>query len=226
MVTTSTYETIITTKDGTGYMDRDDKKNPVELINRSDIVLDMIVKYGIDYKFEHDFDDDIAGIMTEEEMQEYISGFIHDIRDEIRSIFRRKLGDAYDPDFQVRRMHADVAVCVRLFKDGERMDPLLYDRVYDVEDGRDDVFYFSPIASLCEWNGASKSGRYVVMDTYDLVIEGIESACDSYLEDAPFPKTAIDDDKADDDKQSGKSIPGFLGRLVSSFFDAGSGKKG
>ena len=227
--TSESIESIITTKDGTEYFDRDDDEYPVELINRFDIVFDMIVKYGIDYKYEDDFSDYI-GIMTEEEMRDYISGFVRDISEEIRSLVRTKLGDTYDLDFQVKHTNADVAVYMRLFKDGKLMDPYLYDKVYDeaygevydevydaVEDElnheRDDVFYFSPIASLCEWNGATKSGKYAVMDTHDLAIKGIEIICDIYLKGAPLPETAPNDSTANDNKQSGNGILGFLGRI-------------
>ncbi len=169
-------KTIIITKDGKEYMDEDDY---IGLLHRFPIVSDMIPKYNIAYKYEGTLEANMTGIMDETEMKNSIDESLEGIKEEIKEVIREKLGDGYSPEFIVRSVHNEIMLYIRLLKDGNVIDA--QNGSFDEPDeGITEVFDFTLLAYMLEWDSEETSAKYVVLDEHDEIMEGILIHCEEY----------------------------------------------
>lgn len=170
----SAQKTLIKTKSGDEYID---EEGSLGLTQRFPAVFDMIVRHNIPYKYQGMVEANIVGVMDRAGVDEYVDKFIDEINPQVRDILREKLGEDFTPEFIVREVHQETMLYIKLLKNGEviSVDGRTFD---DPEADMTDVFDFAMLAYLGLWDSETKSGKYVVLDETDEILEGAEIHCE------------------------------------------------
>ena len=186
IVVKSQDETVITTKDGEEYIE----KESYGLVFNFPVVMDKIVEFNISFEDEFIMSDSMDSIMDESGIKGYIDSLLADFRDDARAVIKTRLGERHDLELEVLDIHREKVLCMRLLRDGNAVTDLP-DPVKKYDDIDIPIsFEAQSLLMLCSWNPALHGGRYVIMLDNDSFPQGNKNAlmelvnefCDDYLE--------------------------------------------
>ncbi len=175
IIAKSPQVTFITTKDGKEYMDED----MIGLPFRYFFIFDKISEYNIGYRYEGQVEESIFGIFTGDKVQEYIDKQVEEVRDKAIAVTRNKLGNEYDLEFIVKTIHKETFLFIRLLKDGQVINAF-NNSLDDQEAGVTEVFNFTMLSYLHEWDAHTGTGRYVVLDERAGIPDEVDLHCSEY----------------------------------------------